>query len=114
MQPRPRRNPIPAPIRVSELVTGINDVVNSRRATQSAWQNRIPAAAWMLMAAIGAGSCWLIGFRARRTDWLAFMVVPVAVAISFFLMSDLDSPRGGVIRIAPQNLTSLLQSLVAR
>jgi hypothetical protein len=33
------------------------------------------------------------------------------VAISFFLIADMDSPRGGVIRVAPQNLISLSSSL---
>jgi len=37
--------------------------------------------------------------------------VPVAVSIAFFLISDIDSPRGGAIVVAPQNLESLSQSL---
>jgi len=36
------------------------------------------------------------------------------VAVSFFLIADIDSPRGGIIRVHPQNLTSLSQSLHAR
>jgi hypothetical protein len=39
------------------------------------------------------------------------MVMPVAVSISLFLISDLDSPRGGAISVMPQNLISLSQSL---
>jgi hypothetical protein len=37
--------------------------------------------------------------------------VPFVVAIAFFLISDIDSPRGGVILVHPQNLISLSQSL---
>jgi len=33
------------------------------------------------------------------------------VSISFFLIADIDSPRGGIIRVQPQNLQSLSQSL---
>ena len=33
--------------------------------------------------------------------------------LSFFLIADIDSPRGGVIRVQPQNLISLSQSLQA-
>ncbi len=66
------------------------------------------------MTAIGIGFCWLIANRARRTDWLAFMVVPIAVAVCFFMIADLDSPRGGAIRVAPVNLSSLSQSLPAQ
>jgi hypothetical protein len=110
---RPGIAAVPAPL-MGLLVGGVNDVVNSHRASQAAWLNRIPLAAWVLIAIIAIGSCWLIGFRGRATDWLAFSVVPIAVSVSLFLMSDLDSPRGGVIRVAPQNLASLSQSLTAR
>lgn len=110
---RPAIASVPPPL-MGLIVSGVNDVANSQRATQAAWLNRIPLAAWALMVTISTGSCWLIGFRARRTDWLAFSVVPFAVSVSFFLMSDLDSPLGGAIRIAPQNLTSLSQSIQSR
>lgn len=39
------------------------------------------------------------------------VILPLAVSISFFLIADIDSPRGGVIRIQPQNLYALAQSL---
>jgi len=35
----------------------------------------------------------------------------VLVSVSFFLIADLDSPRGGVIRVSPQNLRSLSLAL---
>jgi len=93
------------------IVSGHNDVVNSQRSTQAAWLNRIPLAAWVLLWIISLGGCWLTGFRAPQTDWLAFLIVPVAVSVSFFMIADLDSPRGGAIRVTPQNLSSLSQSL---
>ena len=110
---RPAIAAVPPPL-MGLLVSGMNDVINSQRASQAAWLNRIPVAAWVLMETISIGCCWLIGYRAHRTDWLAFLVVPVAVSVSFFLLADLDSPRGGAIRVAPQNLSSLSQSLPAQ
>lgn len=104
---------VPAPL-MGLLITAANDIVNSQRSTQAAWLNRIPIAAWVLMLVIGVGGCWVIGYRARRTDWVAFMVIPVAVAVSLFLIADLDSPRGGAIRVTPQNLSSLSQSVTAQ
>jgi hypothetical protein len=40
-----------------------------------------------------------------------FLVLTLVVSISFFLIADIDSPRGGIIRVQPQNLMSLSQSL---
>jgi hypothetical protein len=93
------------------VVSGMNDVLNSQGYTQAAWWNRIPIAAWVLMAAIAACGNLLIGYGAHRTERRLFLIVPVAVSIAFFLISDIDSPRGGSIRVAPQNLLSLSQSL---
>jgi len=110
---RPALSTVPAPL-MGVLVSGVNDVINSQRSCQGAWLNRIPVAAWALVMIIGIGSCWLMGYRARRTDWLAFLLVPIAVSVCFFLIADLDSPRGGAIRVTPQNLSILSQSLPAQ
>jgi len=101
---------VPPPL-MGLLVSGMNDLTNSQRSTQAAWSNRIPIAAWCLMMVIAAGCCWVVGYRARKTDWFAFMIVPLSASVSFFLIADLDSPRGGAIRVYPQTLASLSQSL---
>jgi hypothetical protein len=93
------------------VVSGMNDVLNSQGYTQAAWWNRIPIAAWGLMAAIAICCNLLIGYGAHQTNRRIFLIVPIAVAIAFFLISDIDSPRGGLILVAPQNLLSLSQSL---
>jgi hypothetical protein len=40
-----------------------------------------------------------------------FIVIPLMISISFFLIADIDSPRWGVILLRPQNLLSLQQNL---
>jgi hypothetical protein len=35
----------------------------------------------------------------------------VIVSISFFLIADIDSPRGGIVRVRAQNLSALAESL---
>ena len=102
----------PTPM-VALATAGMNDVLNSQGYTQAAWWNRIPAAAWGLMAAIAIGCNLLIGYGAHRTSTLLFLVLPLAVSVSFFLIADIDSPRGGLVRVQPQNLVSLSQSLHA-
>jgi hypothetical protein len=92
-------------------VTGMNDVLNSQGYSQAAWWNRIPVAAWALMFTIAICCNALIGYGARRTGWRLFMILPAAAAIAFFLIADLDSPRGGAIRVVPQNLLALAHSL---
>ena len=96
---------------VALAVSGMNDVLNSQGYTQAAWWNRLPPAAWGLLLAISIFSALLIGYGAHRRSVALFLVLPLAVSISFFLIADIDSPRRGLIRVLPQNLASLSQSL---
>jgi hypothetical protein len=91
-------------------------VLNSQGYTQAAWWNRIPIAAWALMAAIAICSSLLVGYAAHsvKTGIIELLVLPLVLSISFLLIADIDSPRRGVIRVHPQNLISLLQSLRAQ
>ena len=93
------------------VVAGMNDVLNSEGYTQAAWWNRIPTGAWALMFAIALFSNWLMGFGLKRWQPRLLTILPVVVAVSFFLIADIDSPRGGVIRVVPQNLIRLQAGL---
>jgi hypothetical protein len=65
-------------------VLGMNDVLNSQGYTQAAWWNRIPIAAWSLMAAIALSCSLLIGYGARRRKLFLFLVLPLVTSIAFF------------------------------
>ena len=93
------------------VVSGMNDVLNSEGYTQAAWWNRIPAPAWALLVIISIFCNLLIGYGAHGRNAFLFLILPIALAISLFLIADIDSPRGGVIRVRPQNLESLAESL---
>ena len=105
-----RANPTPV---AALTAAGMNDVLNRQGYTQAAWWNRIPIAAWALMFAIAIACNLLIGYTSHRSDIKArrYIVLPIIVAISFLLIADIDSPAGGIIRIRPQNLEALAQSL---
>lgn len=94
-------------------VVGMNDVINSQGYTEAAWLNRIPISAWGLMIIIAFFSSLLQGYgiRAEGTKLFLLLIVPLTVSLSLSLISDIDSPRGGLIRVVPQNLLSLQQSL---
>ena len=100
---------------VALTVSGMNDVLNSQGYTQAAWWNRIPVAAWGLMAAIAIFGNLLLGYGARnaKAERILLLVLPLVVSIAFFLIADIDSPRRGVILVNPQNLVSLVESLRA-
>jgi hypothetical protein len=98
------------------VVSGMNDVLNSQGYSQAAWWNRIPIGAWGLMLLVAVCSNFLVGYGARRAAkgerWR--LILPLVLAVSFFLIADIDSPRKGAIRVNPQNLIALAQSLHQR
>jgi ABC-type branched-subunit amino acid transport system permease subunit len=93
------------------VVSGMNDVLNSQGYTQAAWWNRIPIAAWTLLIVISVFCNLLIGYSVHGRSNYLLLILPIALAVSFFLIADIDSPRGGTIHVHPQNLESLAGSL---
>jgi hypothetical protein len=93
------------------VATGMNDVLNTADTTTAAWLDRIPIAAWWLMLVIGVGSNVTLGFGAKRFNLFLLVVLPLTVAVSLFLIADIDSPRGGMVAVAPLNLSRLAASL---
>ncbi len=95
------------------VVSGMNDVLNSQGYTQAGYWNQIPTAAWGLMAAIAIGCNLLVGYgsRSAKAGSKLLPILPLVVSIAFMLIADIDSPRHGIIRVRPQNLISLAESL---
>ena len=101
----------PTPV-LTLVVSGMNDVLNSHGYAQAAWFNRIPYSAWLLMALVAMLCNVMVGTTQQsgeaRLRFLA--ILPLVVTLAFFLMADIDSPRGGVVRVAPRNLLLLSAS----
>jgi hypothetical protein len=104
---------LPAPM-ATFVLSGLNDVLNSQRYTQAAWRNRIPVGAWLLMTLISIFCNLLIGYGAPARSPLTIVILPISLAVSLFLIADIDSPRSGMIRVHPRNLESLTESLLSR
>jgi hypothetical protein len=95
------------------VAAGMNDVIDAQGYVAAAWSNRIPPAAWALMFAIALSCCLLIGYdsRIRVGRVSGHLILPVLIAISFFLIADLDSTHAGFIRVTPDNLITAAQSI---
>jgi hypothetical protein len=105
----------PTPV-MALAVSGMNDVFNSQSYTQAEYWNRIPMAAWAFMAAIAIGCNLLVGYgsRSAAAGSKLLPILPLVVSTAFMLIAEIDAPRHGVVRVRPQNLTNLAESLRAR
>ena len=95
------------------VVAGLNDVLNAKGYTEGAWANRVPVAAWGLMMLVAMACCAALGYGQQQADVLLLLTVPITVSVSFLLVADIDSPRGGFIQVPPHILLALATSLGA-
>ena len=92
---------------------GMNDVINSQGYTQAAWWNRIPTAAWLLMLLIALLCSVMVGYATSGATVrsLVLLILPLLLGIAFMLIADIDSPRGGAIHVAAQNMAALAETM---
>jgi protein-S-isoprenylcysteine O-methyltransferase Ste14 len=92
---------------------GMNDVINSQGYTQAAWWNRIPTAAWLLMLLIALLCSVMVGYATSGATArsLVLLILPLLLGIAFMLIADIDSPRGGAIHVAAQNMAALAETM---
>jgi hypothetical protein len=93
------------------VVSGMNDVLNSQGYTQAAWWNRIPHGAWALMVVIAVFNNFLLGYGSHGKRTISLLILPVALSVTLYLIAEIDSPTRGLIRVSPQNLQAVVDSL---
>jgi hypothetical protein len=92
------------------VLSGMNDVINASMPRATRRRRGEPHFACRLGAdgITALVSNMLLGYRERRTNTLVLTVLPVIISIAFFfLISDIDSPNGGIIRVAPYDLIAV-------
>jgi hypothetical protein len=103
----------PSPV-TALSVAGMNEVLDRQGDAQAARRNRIPLAAWILVIMMSIFCNLLMGYGVLGKSSFLFLVLPIALSISLLLIADIDSPSRGVIRVQPQNLEALAESLRSR
>jgi hypothetical protein len=102
----------PTPL-VALAVSGMNEVIDSEGRSRGAWGNRLPIAVWGLLVIIAVGASLLFGVGRTRIPAVISTALPLAIAVGFFLIAEIDSPRGGVVRVLPENLVLTMDSIGA-
>lgn len=97
---------------MAQVVSGLNAVTSRPGYSQAAALDRIPTAAWTLIAMLAVLCCVLLGYGTQTGKPVALrLVVPAFVALCFFFIATLDSQRRGMIRVLPENLIRVQHSI---
>ena len=90
---------------MGQVLAGMDKVLSRPSYSQAAALDRIPEAVWSLLSVLAFISCGLIGYISRgRHSLVLRLVLPVFLAVGFFVIATLDSQRRGVVRVLPENL----------
>lgn len=96
---------------VIQAVGQLSDLIEQR---QAAAEKHIPSVLWVVFILISSLTCFVVGYAMRCRVWLGMLVLPLTVAIVLSLVSELDNPRAGLVRVSQQSMLRLQQDLKAQ
>jgi hypothetical protein len=74
----------------------------------------VPGAVWLMLLCVAGCGLWLTGWEAgitRGHPFLARFLFPILIAVVIALITDIDTPRGGLITLDDRPLLELNDSL---
>ena len=92
------------------FITSLNETIDLEATRISAKRNHVPGAVWLLLLCVAGCGLWLVSYQAgtsQRHSILERLVFPVLVAIVITLITDIDTPRGGLISLDERPLLEL-------
>src|SRR6266576_6532193 len=104
----------PSPI-IASFIASLNETIDLEATRIAAKRNHVPGAVWLLLLCVAAAcGLWLTGWEAgiaRGHPVLARFLFPLLIAIVIALITDIDTPRGGLITLDERPLLELNDSL---
>jgi hypothetical protein len=110
------RRPDAAPAATVVLLPALNAMIDITTTGLVAIQNHPPTIIFVLLAALSLVSAALVGYSWCRTkvrSWFHMLIFAATIAVTFYVILDLEHPRLGFIRIdsADQTLIDLGKSM---
>jgi hypothetical protein len=103
----------PSPITAS-FIASLNETIDLEAKRVAAKRNHVPGAVWLLLLSVAGCGLWLVSYPAgtsgRRSIAERF-VFPILVAIVIAIITDIDTPRAGLISVDERPLLELNETL---
>ena len=103
----------PSPITAS-FIASLNETIDLEATRIAAKRNHVPGAVWLLLLCVAGCGLWLVSYQggtSGRHSILERFVFPVLVAIVIAIITDIDTPRGGLISLDERPLLELNETL---
>jgi hypothetical protein len=103
----------PSPMTAS-FISSLNETFDLEGKRIAAKRNHVPGAVWLLLLYVAGCGLWLVSYQAGtsgRHSILERFVFPLLVAIVIGLITDIDTPRRGLISLDERPLVELNEIL---
>jgi hypothetical protein len=80
-------------------INSLNEMIDLHEKRVAAFENRIPAPIWLMIAAVSVIAVFSRGMTLAARFWLTVVLIPLTIAIVVGLIADLDAPSTGLIRL---------------
>jgi len=91
----------PSPITAS-FIASLNETIDLEAKRVAAKRNHVPGAVWLLLLCVAGCGLWLVSYPAGRYGRRSIperFVFPILVAIVVAIITDIDTPRSGLISV---------------
>jgi hypothetical protein len=103
----------PSPITAS-FIASLNETIDLEAKRVAAKRNHLPGAVWLLLLCVAGCGLWLVSYQAgtsgRRSISERF-VFPILLAIVIAIITDIDTPRAGLIAVDERPLLESNETL---
>jgi hypothetical protein len=103
----------PTPITAS-YITSLNETIDLASTRLAAARYRVPGALWLLLLIVAIFGMWAAGFSAGVNGKRALFLtigLPVLITLVLLLITDISSPRRGLIRNDESSMLELRDSM---
>jgi len=100
----------------ANFITSLNETVDLEASRVAARRNHVPGAVWLLLFCVAGWGVWLTSYEAAATGRQSILeryLFPLLIVIVVGLITDIDTPRGGLIALDERPLLELKDTLNA-
>jgi hypothetical protein len=100
--------------RPSPITASLSETIDLEAKRVAAKRNHVPGAVWLLLLCVAGCGLWLVSYPAGtsgRHSILERFVFPILIAIVIAIITDIDTPRGGLVSLGERPLLELNETL---
>jgi hypothetical protein len=98
----------------ASFIASLNETIDLEAKRVAAKRNHVPGAVWLLLLCVAGCGLWLVSYPAGtsgRHSILERFVFPILIAIVIAIITDIDTPRAGLISLDERPLLELNETL---